>query len=52
MSAAISARAIGVYVEYALILWAAGKLGRAVKCTTTRSECFLSDYQGRDLVRS
>jgi aerobic carbon-monoxide dehydrogenase large subunit len=39
-----------VYVEYALALWAAGKLGRAVKCTATRSECFLSDYQGRDLV--
>jgi aerobic carbon-monoxide dehydrogenase large subunit len=39
-----------VYVEYALILWAAGKLKRPVKCTSTRSECFLSDYQGRDLV--
>jgi carbon-monoxide dehydrogenase large subunit len=39
-----------VYVEYALILWAAGKLERPVKCTSTRSECFLSDYQGRDLV--
>ena len=39
-----------VYVEYALILWAAAKLGRSVKCTATRSECFLSDYQGRDLV--
>ena len=39
-----------VYVEYGLILWAAGKLKRPVKCTSTRSECFLSDYQGRDLV--
>lgn len=39
-----------VYVEYALILWAAGKLKRPVKCTATRSDCFLSDYQGRDLV--
>ena len=39
-----------VYVEYALILWAAGKLRRPVKCTASRSECFLSDYQGRDLV--
>src|ERR1700738_4658478 len=39
-----------VYVEYVLILWAAGKLERPVKCTSTRSECFLSDYQGRDLV--
>lgn len=39
-----------VYVEYGLVLWAAGKLKRPVKCTSTRSECFLSDYQGRDLV--
>ncbi len=39
-----------VYVEYALVLWAAKKLGRPVKYTATRSEAFLSDYQGRDLV--
>jgi carbon-monoxide dehydrogenase large subunit len=39
-----------VYVEYGLVLWAARKLGRPVKFTATRSECFLSDYQGRDLV--
>lgn len=39
-----------VYVEYGLVLWAAGKLKRPVKCTSTRSECFLSDYQGRDLI--
>src|SRR5216684_1850347 len=30
--------------------FAAGKLRRPVKYTATRSECFLSDYQGRDLV--
>src|SRR5262249_23623031 len=39
-----------VYVEFGLALWAARKLGRPVKYTATRSECFISDYQGRDLV--
>jgi aerobic carbon-monoxide dehydrogenase large subunit len=39
-----------VFVEFGLVLWAAGKLRRPVKYTATRSECFLSDYQGRDLV--
>ena len=39
-----------VFVEFGLVLWAARKLGRPVKFTATRSECFLSDYQGRDLV--
>jgi len=38
------------YVEFGLVLWASQKLGRPVKYTATRSECFLSDYQGRDLV--
>ena len=38
------------YVEYALVLWAARKLRHAVKHTASRSEAFLSDYQGRDLV--
>jgi carbon-monoxide dehydrogenase large subunit len=38
------------YVEFGLALWAAGKLKRPVKYTATRSEAFLSDYQGRDLV--
>ena len=38
------------YVEFGLVLWAAGKLGRPVKYTATRSEAFLTDYQGRDLV--
>ena len=32
------------------MLWASQKLGRPVKFTATRSEAFLSDYQGRDLV--
>ncbi len=39
-----------IFVEFGLVLWAAGKLGRPVKYTATRSEAFLSDYQGRDLV--
>jgi len=39
-----------VYVEFALVLWASRKLDRPVKYTATRSEAFLSDYQGRDLV--
>ena len=38
------------YVEFGLVLWAARKLGRPVKYTATRSEAFLSDYQGRDLL--
>jgi carbon-monoxide dehydrogenase large subunit len=39
-----------VFVEFGLVLWASQMLGRAVKFTATRSEAFLSDYQGRDLV--
>jgi carbon-monoxide dehydrogenase large subunit len=41
-----------VYVEYGLVLWASRKLGRPVKYTATRSEAFISDYQGRDLATS
>jgi len=41
-----------VYVEFGLVLWASRKLGRPVKYTATRSEAFISDYQGRDLVTS
>ena len=39
-----------LYVESALVVWAARRLGRPVKYTATRSEVFLSDYQGRDLL--
>jgi len=39
-----------VYPESVLILWAAKRIGRPVKYTATRSESFLSDYQGRDLL--
>jgi carbon-monoxide dehydrogenase large subunit len=38
------------FVEFGLVLWAAGKVRRPVKYTATRSEAFLTDYQGRDLV--
>jgi carbon-monoxide dehydrogenase large subunit len=38
------------YVEFGLVLWASKKVGRPVKFTATRSEAFLTDYQGRDLV--
>jgi carbon-monoxide dehydrogenase large subunit len=38
------------YIEYLLLVWAARRLGRAVKWTADRSECFLSDYQGRDAL--
>jgi aerobic carbon-monoxide dehydrogenase large subunit len=39
-----------VYVEFGLVLWASRKVGLPVKFTATRSEAFLTDYQGRDLV--
>lgn len=39
-----------VYVEFGLALWASRKLGRPVKFIASRSESFLTDYQGRDLV--
>jgi carbon-monoxide dehydrogenase large subunit len=38
------------YVEYGLVAWAARMLKRPVKYTATRSEAFLTDYQGRDLL--
>ena len=38
------------YPEFALVAWAAKKLVRPVKWTCERSEAFLSDHQGRDLV--
>jgi carbon-monoxide dehydrogenase large subunit len=38
------------YPEYALMPWAAAKVGRSVKWTASRRECFLSDYQARDLA--
>ena len=37
------------YRESGLVCWAARKVKRPVKWTSSRHECFLSDYQGRDL---
>jgi carbon-monoxide dehydrogenase large subunit len=39
-----------LFPEYPLLVWAAKKVGRPVKWTCERTEAFLSDYQGRDLV--
>jgi carbon-monoxide dehydrogenase large subunit len=36
------------YPEETIIAWAARRLRRPVKWIGTRSECFVSDYQGRD----
>lgn len=40
------------FPEFALVVWAAKRLGRPVKWTCERSEAFASDYQGRDQVIS
>ena len=37
-----------VYPEYALVLWAARKLGRPVRWVCERSEDFVSSAHGRD----
>jgi aerobic carbon-monoxide dehydrogenase large subunit len=36
------------YVEYALALWAARRIGRPVKWVPTRTESFTSEHQARD----
>lgn len=41
---------IGLYPEQVVVLWAAKRVGRPVRWLSTRSEGFLSDYQGRDNV--
>ena len=38
------------YAEEAIVVWAAGKLGRPIKWTADRSESFMSDAHGRDHV--
>jgi aerobic carbon-monoxide dehydrogenase large subunit len=38
------------YAEYAVLCWAAKRLGQAVKWTSDRSEAFLTDAHGRDHV--
>jgi len=40
------------YPEFALVAWAARRLGRPVKWSGDRTESFLSDYHGRDLTVS
>jgi carbon-monoxide dehydrogenase large subunit len=40
------------YPEFALVAWAARRIGRPVKWTCERHEAFLSDFQGRDLFVS
>lgn len=39
-----------VYPEQVVVVWAARHVERPVRWTGDRSECFLSDLQGRDLV--
>ncbi len=39
-----------IYPEFPLAAWASKKIGRPVKWTADRSEAFVSDHQGRDLV--
>src|SRR5579859_5353627 len=39
-----------IYAEFALVAWAARRLGRPVKWTGERHEAFLCDYQARDLA--
>ncbi len=41
---------ITVYPEYIAVCWAAKRVGRPVKWTSDRSEAFLADHQGRDIV--
>ena len=38
------------YAEEAIVTWAAGKLGGAIKWTAERGEAFMSDAHGRDHV--
>ena len=39
-----------LYPDQVLVLWAARRLGRPVKWTSSRTESMLTDYQARDLV--
>ena len=38
------------YPEYALLPWAARRIGKPVRWTASRLECFMTDYQARDLA--
>jgi carbon-monoxide dehydrogenase large subunit len=37
------------FPEYGVLPWAAKRVGRPIKWVAERTECLLSDYQGRDL---
>jgi carbon-monoxide dehydrogenase large subunit len=39
-----------VYPEQVMVAWAAHQVGRPVKWTGDRTQAFLADYQGRDMV--
>src|SRR5205807_2240211 len=39
-----------LYPEQVVVTWAARRVGRPVRWTSTRSEAFLADFQGRDSV--
>jgi len=39
-----------IYPEFAVVAWAARRVGRPVKWLCERNEAFVSDYQGRDLA--
>jgi carbon-monoxide dehydrogenase large subunit len=39
-----------IYPEFAVVAWAARRVGRPVRWTCERNEAFVSDYQGRDLA--
>src|SRR6516165_10729681 len=39
-----------IYPEFALVAWAARRVGRPVKWTAERHEGFIGDYQARDLA--
>ncbi|QQS12431.1 MAG: xanthine dehydrogenase family protein molybdopterin-binding subunit [Rhodospirillales bacterium] len=41
---------IFIYAEETMCVWAAGKVGRAIKWTAERGESFMSDAHGRDHV--
>ncbi len=39
-----------IYPEQVMVTWAARQVGRPVKWTGDRTQAFLTDYQGRDIV--
>jgi len=39
-----------LHPEQLVVVWAARRIGRPVKWTSDRTEAFLTDYQGRDVV--